>query len=132
MPVPDAAPAPAIFTYRVDGRCRVDATRRLQGPDSLRWQDADQALDITSESTVFRYVSGQRVQLRERRVKLLGEMVREGLLVCHVRPSGEVVKAWIERHDTSPARRQTVQREALTIRSGRIGDLGTYSVSFDT
>jgi len=122
--------APSIFTYRVDGRCRVERTRKLQGPREVRWRDAKESLGIVREEIVFRYVDGQRVQLRERLIKLLGEMVREGVLVCRVRPSGAVVEAWIERHDGNAARREAPRREPLTIRRGRIPDLGTYSVSF--
>ena len=121
-----------IFTYRVGGGCRVESPRLLQGPDRTLWRDADEALDITGESTVFRFVDGRRTQLRERRVRLLGELVREGELFCHVRPSGEVVNAWIERRDDSVARRQAPRREPVPIRGGRVGDLGTFSVAFET
>ncbi len=121
----------AIFTYRVDGRCRVDDPRLLQGPDSILWRDAEEVFDITGESTVFRFIDGRRTQLRERRVRLLGELVREGELVCHVRPSGEVVNAWIERRDDSIARRQAPRRDPVAIRGGRVGDLGTFSVAFE-
>lgn len=122
--------APSIFTYRLDGRCRVERTRKLQGPREIHWRDANESLGIVREEIVFRYVDGQRVRLTERRIKLLGEMVQNGLLICRVRPSGEVVEAWIERHDGSAARREAPRREPLTIRRGRIPDLGTYSVSF--
>ena len=61
-----------------------------------------------------------------------GELVREGELICHVRPSGEVVDAWIERRDDSVARRQAPRREPVPIRGGRVGDLGTFSVAFET
>tara|TARA_Y100001933_G_scaffold77192_1_gene78453 strand:- start:6598 stop:7122 length:525 start_codon:yes stop_codon:yes gene_type:complete len=121
-----------IFTYRVDGGCRVESPRLLQGPDRTLWRDADETFDITGESTVFRFVDGRRTQLRERRVRLLGELVREGELICHVRPSGEVVDAWIERRDDSVARRQAPRREPVPIRGGRVGDLGTFSVAFET
>lgn len=122
--------APSIFTYRLDRRCRVERTRKLQGPREIRWRDANESLGIVREEIVFRYVDGQRVRLTERRIKLLGEMVQTGLLICRVRPSGEVVEAWIERHDTRAARREAPHREPLTIRRGRIPDLGTHSVSF--
>jgi len=84
-PIDDVPPVETIFTYRLDGRCRVERTRKLQGPAAIRWRDADSALGITREETVFRYVAGQRTQLRERRVKLLGEMVQ--LLVAELQPA---------------------------------------------
>ena len=127
----DDAGIEAIFTYRIDGACRVDDPRLLHGPDRTLWRDADEAFDITGESIVFRFVDGRRTQLRERRVRLLGELVREGELVCHLRPSGEVVSAWIERRDDSIARRQAPRREPVPIRGGRVGDLGTFSVAFE-
>lgn len=121
----------AIFTYSVDGGCNVADTRRLQGGDDVRWADADAALGVIREDMVFRYVDGLRTRLRERRIRLLGELVATGELVCHLRPSGAVVRAWIERHDRSPARRQATRREPLTVRDGSLADLGTYSLSFD-
>lgn len=120
----------AIFTYSVDGRCAITGARKLQGNDQVRWDDADSALDIVTEAMVFRYVDGLRTRLRERRVRLLGELVEGGELVCHLRPSGEVVAAWIERHDESVARRRAPQREPVMVRDGKIGELGTYSLSF--
>jgi hypothetical protein len=123
---------PAIFTYRIDQRCQVDDTRKLQGADDLLWNDVARARSIDDENTVWRFVDNVRTQLFERRVRLLGEMVRGGELICHVRPSGEVVAAWIERRDTSTARRRAPIRESVDIRGGRLPDLGTFSVTFDT
>ena len=124
-----AVPAPAIFTYAVDEACRIVRPRKLQGPASMVWDDAQKARDVFSEETVWRFVDGVRRQLQERRVKLLGEMILEGELVCHVLPSGEVVEAWIERTEGA-VRRQARSREVLTIRGGRIEDLGTFSLDF--
>lgn len=123
---------PAIFTYRIDGRCRVDDTRKLQGADDLLWNDVAEFRDIDEENTVWRFVGNVRTQLFERRVRLLGEMVRVGELICHVRPSGEVVAAWIERRDTSTARRRAPIRENVDIRDGRLPDLGTFSVTLES
>lgn len=145
-PVPPSSPAPppsvhdrleqrdrptAIFTYQIDGRCRVDNARKLQGRRELLWRQVAAALEITRERTIWRFMDNTRTQLRERRVKLRGEMVRQGELVCHVRPSGDVVKAWIERKDTSIARRRTPTQDPVTVRDGRIADLGTFSVTFE-
>lgn len=121
----------AIFTYQIDGRCRVDKTRKLQGARELLWRQVAAAREITKERTVWRFIDNTRTQLRERRVKLRGELVRHGELVCHVRPSGDVVKAWIERQDTSVARRRTPTRESVAVHDGRIPDLGTFSVTFE-
>lgn len=143
-PPPSPAPAPsiherlersdqptAIFTYQIDGRCRVDNARKLQGARELLWRKVAAAREITEERTVWRFIDNTRTQLRERRVKLRGELVRRGELVCHVRPSGDVVKAWIERQDTSVARRRAPTRESIAVRDGRIPDLGTFSVTFE-
>lgn len=121
----------AIFTYQIDGRCRVDNARKLQGARELLWRQVAAALEITSERTIWRFMDNTRTQLRERRVKLRGEMVRQGELVCHVRPSGDVVKAWIERKDISVARRRTPTQDPVTVHDGRIADLGTFSVTFE-
>lgn len=122
------SPQAAIFTYTVDDACRIGDTRKLQGPDDVRWQDAESALDIAAESGTFRYVDGMRTRLTERRVKLLGEMVREGELVCHIRPSGEVIAAWIEFRNPDAGRRRSLSRETVPVRDGTIGDLGTFSL----
>jgi hypothetical protein len=121
---------PAIFTYNIDQHCQVADTRKLQGPDSLLWEDAQQAGDIFHETTEWKFIDGLRRQLSERRVKLLGEMVLDGELVCHVLPSGEVVDAWIERRDSSPGRRRVPTREPVAIHDGGIEDLGTFSLDF--
>lgn len=122
---------PAIFTYRVDEQCRVTGVRQLQGPDDLLWRDVNRARRISAEDTVFRMVEGQRRQLTERRVRLLGEMVLPGELVCLVQPIGGVVDAWIMRTDTSPARRRAPTRESVPVRDGDIGELGTFSVTLE-
>jgi len=121
----------AIFTYQIDGRCRVDNARKLQGPRELLWRQVAAARGISQEQTVWRFIDNTRTQLRERRVKLRGELVRRGELVCHVRPSGDVVNAWIEHQDTSVARRRSPTRESVTVSDGRIPDLGTFSVTFE-
>lgn len=121
----------AIFTYQIDGRCRVDNARKLQGPRELLWRQVAAVRGITEERTVWRFIDNTRTQLRERRVKLRGEMVRRGELVCHLRPSGDVINAWIERRDTSIARRRAPTRESVAVRDGRIPDLGTFSVTYE-
>jgi len=110
----------------------VDNARKLQGTRELLWRSVAAAREITEERTVWRFIDNTRTQLRERRVKLRGEMVRRGELVCHVRPSGDVVQAWIERQDTSVARRRSPTRESVVVRDGRIPDLGTFSVTYET
>jgi hypothetical protein len=122
---------PAIFLYQVDGRCRVTATRKLQGAEAVSWRQVQQQHQIEQQRIIWRMVDGVRSQLYERRVKLRGELVRPGELVCHVRPAGQVLEAWIERRDDSPARRRTLQREPVTVTDGRIADLGTYSLTIE-
>lgn len=124
----DSEPAEAIFTYRIDGRCRVTGARKLQGPEDVTWRDADERLEVFREDIEFRFVDGVRRQLRERRVKLLGEMVREGELVCFVLPSGDVAEAWIERRDRSTGRRRAPTREPIAVSDGEIDPLGTFSL----
>lgn len=121
------APA-AIFTYSVDGACRVTGITRLQGPKTSSWEDVEQAHQVSGEETVWRFVDGLRRQLTERRVKLLGEMVLEGELVCYVLPSGDVAQAWVERRDSRLGRRRAPTREPVPVRGGSIPDLGTFSV----
>jgi hypothetical protein len=127
--LPSESP-PAIFTYRVDPQCRVTDTRKLQGPDQLTWEDAQRARNVYRETTAWRFVDGLRRQLREHRVKLLGEMIRQGELVCLVLPSGEVVEAWIERSESGAGRRETNVRETVTVDDDGIEDLGTFSLDF--
>lgn len=126
-PMPRGA-LPAIFTYAVDERCRVVRVRKLQGSPDVSWDDVQQAMTIAAEDTVWRYVDGARRQLRERRVKLLGEMIREGELVCLVLPSGDVLEAWVERTDAGSARRRAPVREPLTVQDGTIESPGTFSL----
>lgn len=130
--LPPAGAPPAIFTYEVAGDCRITGTRKLQGPDQVDWAEAQRRRQVFREDTVWRFIDGMRRQLRERRVKLRGEMVREGELVCHLLPSGEVAEAWIERRDAAPGRRRTPTREPVTVRDGTIADLGTYSLDLNT
>lgn len=127
-PVPElpAAEPAAIFTYSVDGQCRVDEIRKLQGPNDVGSRDLEQR--VYRERTVWRFVDGERLQLRERRVQLLGEMVLEGELVCHVRPAGGVVEAWIEREDSTGARRRAPSRVSVRLIGDAIEHLGTFSV----
>lgn len=126
----DDGDLPALFTYRVDGHCRVDRTRKLQGPPDVRWKDAALRFGVAREDTVWRYLDGVRSQLRERRVKLLGEMVLPGELVCLLRPSGEVMEAWLERRDAD-SRGRSVSREPVAVQGGRIADLGAFSLTLD-
>jgi hypothetical protein len=118
----------AIFTYRVDGHCRITRARKLQGPDGFEWRDADEHLEVFQEAVDFRFIDGMRRQIRERRVRLLGEMVREGELICRVLPSGDVAEAWIERRDRSAGRRRSPSREPLPVTDGEIEPLGTFSL----
>jgi hypothetical protein len=129
--LPGTPAPPAIFVYRVDRGCRVTGARKLQGPESLSWRDVQQQHQIELRQVVWRIVDGVRSQLVERRVKLRGELVREGELVCHVRPAGQVLEAWIERADDSAARRRTTRREPVAVQDGYIADLGTYSLTID-
>ena len=126
--LPSAATPPAIFTYTVDGECRITGTRKLQGPEQMSWETVERERDVFQETTEWRFIEGVRRQLRERRVKLRGEMVEEGDLVCHVLPSGDVVAAWIERREPGVGRRQAPRREALTVQDGGIERLGTFSL----
>jgi hypothetical protein len=73
---------------------------------------------------------GRRSQLLERRVRLLGELVLEGELVCHLRPTGQVLEAWIERTDQGAARRRAPTRDEVPVRNGAIAPLGTFSVAY--
>jgi hypothetical protein len=127
----DVDELPAIFLYRVDARCRVTATRMLQGPETMNWRHVQEHQQIEQQRIVWRMVDGVRSQLHERRVKLRGELVETGELVCHIRPAGQVLEAWIERRDDSPARRRALQREPVTVTDGRIADLGTYSLTLE-
>lgn len=132
-PVPELpTDPPAIFLYSVDGECRVVDTRKLQGPEQITWGDVQRAKQVFREQTAWRFVDGLRRQLQERRVKLLGEMVLEGELVCHVLPSGEVVEAWIEREDGGAGRRRIPDREPVDSTDGNLQDLGTFSVELTT
>lgn len=128
-------PAPtrprAIFTYTVDGACRVTGIRKLQGAAHVTWRDAEQAHEVSRETTVWRFVDGLRRQLRERRVKLMGEMIDDGELVCLLQPSGSVVQAWIERRDNTPARRRSPTRQPVPLEDGQLTGLGTFSVDID-
>lgn len=126
--LPSSGEAPAIFTYSVDGRCRVADPRKLQGSESRTWPEAEGRYDVYRETTLWRFLDGMRRQLRERRVKLMGEMVREGVLVCHLQPSGEVVDAWIEREDDGSARRRAPTRQPVAVSDGEIEHLGTFSL----
>lgn len=130
-PPTSADPVPGIFVYQVDAGCRVTGTRKLSGPPALSWRDVQRERQIEQRQVVWRIVDGVRSQLIERRVKLRGELVREGDLVCHLRPGGQVVDAWIERYDQTAARRQAPQREAVAVSGGRIADLGTYSLTVE-
>lgn len=127
-PVPGlpAAEPPPIFTYSVDEACRVTAIRKLQGSSEVSARDVEAR--VFREDTVWRFVDGERLQLRERRVKLLGEMILEGELVCLVRPSGAVVEAWIERSADTAGRRRAPTREPVGIAGGAVEHLGTFSI----
>ncbi|MEQ8483314.1 MAG: hypothetical protein RIB46_03030 [Pseudomonadales bacterium] len=131
-PPVSADPVPAIFVYRIDAGCQVTGTRKLSGPAALSWRDVQRQRQIEQRQVVWRIVDGVRSQLIERRVKLRGELVREGELVCHLRPGGQVLEAWIERRDQSAARRQAPQRDAVAVIDGGIADLGAYSLTIET
>jgi hypothetical protein len=122
--------APAIFTYRVDERCRVTAPRKLQGPEPLEWREVERALDLAAERTVWRMVDGDRRQFLERRVTLSGEMVEGGELYCLMTPMGQVFDAWIMRTNPSAPRQQRPQRQTAPVSDGTLGDLGTFSILF--
>jgi hypothetical protein len=128
LAVPDDTPG--IFTYRVDDRCRVTQTRKLQGPRQLAWREVERALGLFSEETVFRMVEGNRRQLVLRRVVLMGEMVESGELHCLLSPMGELVEAWIARTDSTAPRQRLPRREAAPVQRGSLGDLGTFSVIY--
>ncbi|MFU8814658.1 MAG: hypothetical protein ACNA7W_04875 [Pseudomonadales bacterium] len=126
----DLSTSPAIFTYKVDDRCRVTRTRKLQGPDDLQWRHVDQQLQIFSEATVWRMIDGTRRQLTERRVALQGEMVRAGELICLLSPLGEVLEASIARLDARNPRQRIPILEPAPLSNDGLGDLGTFSVVF--
>jgi hypothetical protein len=137
-PPPDQAPnvrsleptpePPGLFTYTVDGACRVSRTRKLQGPENMDWRDVERRLEVSRESTVWRMIDGQRRQLIERRVRLLGELVQGGELYCLLNPMGQLVEAWIERTDPDATRYSIPRREPAPLRDGLLADLGTFSV----
>ena len=126
--LPSAEPPSAIFTYSVDDECRITGTRKLQGPEEMSWELAEREREVFQETTEWRFIDGVRRQLRERRVKLRGEMVEEGDLVCHVLPSGDVVAAWIERSNPGVTSRRPLRRESVTVQDGDIEPLGTFSL----
>lgn len=126
---PQFSTSPGIFTYKVDDLCRVTRARKLQGPPDLDWRQVDRQLQLSSEATVWRMTDGGRRQLTERRVTLLGELVRCGELICLLSPMGDVVEAFIERTDPNP-RQRIPTRERAPLSNGRLGDLGTFSVVF--
>ncbi|HEX7036683.1 MAG TPA: hypothetical protein VF210_12965 [Pseudomonadales bacterium] len=129
-PVPRFPPPEpsSIFTYSVDGACEVTEIRKLQGSNEVSARDVEKR--VFGEDTVWRFVDGERLQLQERRVKLLGEMILEGELVCLVRPTGAVVEAWIERSTDADGRRRRPTREPVEIAGGAIEHLGTFSIEF--
>jgi hypothetical protein len=119
---------PGIFTYKVDERCRVTQIRKLQGPDDLDWREVERQLQISGETIVWRMMDGNRRQLIERRVTLVGEMVQGGVLHCLLTPMGELIEAWIARLAPGAPRQALPRREPAPTRSGDLGDLGTFSV----
>lgn len=131
LPGHAGAELPGIFLYQVDATCRVTATRKLQGPESLSWRQVQAQRGIEQQRIVWRMIDGTRSQLTERRVKLRGELVEPGELVCLIRPNGHVREAWIERRDRSAARRQAPRRDPVPLRDGRLADLGTYSLTIE-
>ena len=44
--LPSAEPPLAIFTYGVDGECRITGTRKLQGPEQMSWEVAERERDV--------------------------------------------------------------------------------------
>jgi hypothetical protein len=119
---------PGLFTYKVDERCRVSHIRKLQGPDDLDWREVERQLHISAENIVWRMMDGNRRQLIERRVRLVGEMVQGGELYCLLTPMGELVEASIARYEPAAPRHSIPRRESAPIHNGDLGDLGTFSV----
>jgi len=119
-----SAEVESFFAYEISSACGVTNVKSIAGASvPATWPE----LLNYDESQDFVFVAGVRRRVKRIDVMLYRSDTKPKLLTCRVDYAGVVLSAAITAEKTNKPGRGPVDRTRLTIRDGKLPDLGTFT-----